>query len=124
MTTLKPRDIVIASFPQSDPQGREQEGLRPAVILGLPSNVGKPRFNLILVAPMTTAKKQLWVTASQKLYPVLAMGAGGLPSQSVVLLDQARFLDIQRIGRQLGQLTAKQYAPILEGFKAMLEIED
>ncbi len=121
-STLKPRDVITASFPQSDPEGREQEGLRPAVILGLPHTIGKPRFDLVLVAPMTTGKKQTWVKSNPRLYPVLAAGKGGLPTESVVLLDQARFLDVERIQRLLGKLTPEEFKPILEGVKAMLEI--
>lgn len=122
MSRLKPRDIVIASFPESDPQGHEQVGTRPAVVLGLPRSLGKPRFDLVLLAPMTTAKTQSWAKRSPKLYPVLESGAGGLPAPSLVLLDQVRVLDSERIGRHVGTLTTEQYAPILEGVKAMLEL--
>ena len=123
MIILKTRDVVIAKFPQSDPQGHEQEGIRPAVVVGFPSSIGTPRFDLVMITPMTTAKQQSWAVKNTKLYPVLEAGAGGLPNPSVILLDQTRFLDITRIGRQLGQLTIEEYAPILEGLQSMLEID-
>lgn len=122
MTTLKARDIVIARFPQSDPQGHEQEGIRPAVVLGLPSSIGTPRFDLVLITPMTTAKNQPWIVENTRLYPILIEGVGGLPNSSVALLDQTRFLDTTRVLRRLGQLTFEEYTPILEGMKSMLEM--
>jgi mRNA interferase MazF len=119
---LKIRDVVVAKFPESTPDGHEQVGARPAVVLGLPSSIGKPRFDVLMVAPMTTAKGQAWA-AKNKLYPILPEGVGGLPSPSMVLLDQARFLDVRRISRKIGDLTPEEYAPILEGIKTLLEIE-
>lgn len=32
-------DIVTAKFPQQNPQGREQEGYRPAILVGFPSRL-------------------------------------------------------------------------------------
>ncbi len=32
--SLKIGDIVTVSFPQQNPQGREQEGYRPAIVVG------------------------------------------------------------------------------------------
>lgn len=37
-------DLVIARFPKQNPQGREQEGIRPGLIVGFPQNIGVPRF--------------------------------------------------------------------------------
>ena len=41
MTTrpLKIGDVVTARFPEQNPQGREQEGYRPAIVVGLPSRL-------------------------------------------------------------------------------------
>jgi mRNA interferase MazF len=47
-------DVVLAKFPEQDPQGREQQGLRPAVVVALPEQIGTPRFPLIVVVPLTT----------------------------------------------------------------------
>ncbi|QSJ16504.1 hypothetical protein JYQ62_33115 [Nostoc sp. UHCC 0702] len=54
MTTraLQFGDVLTASFPQQNPQGREQEGCRPAIVVGFPNRLGIPRFSLIVVIPM------------------------------------------------------------------------
>lgn len=122
MTTrsLQLGDIVTARFPQQDPQGREQEGYRPAIVVGLPNQLGVLRFPLIIVIPMTTDRGQAWALASPDLYPPFAAGVGGLRSPSIALLDQVRALDVHRIIEYRGSLTPEQYAPILSGLQQII----
>ncbi len=102
-------DVVTARFPVQDPQGREQEGLRPAVVVGLPELLGRPRFDLVFVVPLTTDRQGNWSRSA--LYPRLGAGTG----DSIVLLEQTRALDTGRMARYLGQLSEKQYEPIRQG---------
>ena len=51
-------DVITARFPVHRPVGHEQEGLRPALVIGLPNRVGSPRFAMLLLAPMTTDRQQ------------------------------------------------------------------
>lgn len=104
--------VFVAEFPEHDPSGHEQEGPRPAVLVGLPTNAGRPRFPVLLLAPVTTFKGQPWVASAPDLYPVLGAGAGGLRVPSVALIDQTRALDASRVARYLGALTPQEYAPI------------
>jgi mRNA interferase MazF len=60
-------DVVIARFPTQNPRGREQEGIRPALVIGVPQKLGIPRFPLIIVAPMTSDRNQIWAAASPTL---------------------------------------------------------
>jgi mRNA interferase MazF len=122
MTTrsLQFGDIVTAIFPQQNPQGREQEGYRPCIVVGFPNRLGVPRFELIVVIPLTTDKGQTWVTSSPDLYPRFAAGVGRLSSPSIALLDQVRVLDVSRIQVYLGSLTPEEYEPILIGLKRMI----
>jgi mRNA interferase MazF len=113
-------DLVIARFPSQNPQGREQEGSRPALIVGFPQRIGIPRFPLALVAPLTTDRRQSWALASPELYPVLSMGQGNLPRNSIVLLDQIRAIDLNRLDRYLGTLTAEEYQRIFSSIQKML----
>jgi mRNA interferase MazF len=108
-------DVVLAKFPEQDPQGREQQGLRPAVVVALPEQIGTPRFPLIVVVPLTTDRGQSWANASPDLYPKLEAGDGGLISASIVLLDQVRALDVNRVLRFWGTLKNEQYRPIQLG---------
>jgi mRNA interferase MazF len=114
--------VVIAEFPEHLPKGREQEGPRPAVLVGLPLLLGRPRFPMLLVAPVTTFRAQHWATGAPALYPVLAAGQGGLITDSVVLTDQLRALDSPRLIRLLGHLNPDQYAPIRSALRGMCEL--
>ena len=119
MTKLKTRDMVIVDFPIQVPQGHEQEGRRPALIIGIPKN---PRFGAVVIVPLTRDTGQTWATKNPNLYPKLPSGTGGLPQASIVMLDQIRCLDLKRVGRQVAQLTPEEYAPILEGLQSILEV--
>ncbi|BAC90366.1 type II toxin-antitoxin system PemK/MazF family toxin [Gloeobacter violaceus] len=118
--TLAVGDIVIARFPEQDPQGHEQEGLRPAVVVGNPEALGKPRFAITVVIPLTSYRSQSWVEASPALYPRLKAGEGLLPQESVALLEQIRALDRSRVVRYLGTLTPRQYKALRSGLKRLL----
>jgi mRNA interferase MazF len=96
-------DVLLVAFPEHDPQGHEQEGMRPALVLASPTGA---RFPVLLVAPMTTDRGQPWAAAAPWLYPRLAKGTAGLPADSIVLLDQARSVDAERARRVLGALDA------------------
>jgi mRNA interferase MazF len=113
-------DLIITRFPSQNPQGREQEGIRPALIVGFPHNIGVPRFPLIFVAPLTTYLRQSWAIASLDLYPKLSRGQGNLPRNSIILLDQIRAIDLSRIDRYLGTLTTEEYQPIFSSIQKML----
>jgi mRNA interferase MazF len=39
--TLQIGDVITAKFPNQNPSGREQEGYRPAIVVGIPSRLGK-----------------------------------------------------------------------------------
>jgi mRNA interferase MazF len=106
-------DIISAKFPQRNPQGHEQEGYRPAIVVGLPTTLGVPRFEVVIVVPITTDRGQRWANVSPDLYPRLPAGIGGLRKPSIVLLDQVQILDVTRIYKYRGRLTPEQCEPIL-----------
>ena len=109
-------DVVAARFPEHIPPGHEQLGRRPAVIVGLPEAAGTPRFPVVLLAPITSNYQQSWAARSPFLYPILGASVGGLPVDSIVLLDQTRALDVERVEQYLGSLPAADYARITTGF--------
>jgi len=47
-------DVVTVAFPEQIPQVREPEGYRPAIIVGMPEELGISRFRLVIVVPITT----------------------------------------------------------------------
>lgn len=119
---LKLGDVIVARLPQQVPNGREQEGYRPAVVVGLPQRAGTGRYPMLLVVPVTTHRGQPWASAAPGLYPVLTAGAGGLPADSVVLTDQLRALDADRVARHLNTLTTSEYAPIHTALRSILNL--
>jgi mRNA interferase MazF len=112
--------VLLVDFPQHQPPGHEQEGYRPAVMVGRPERVGTPRFPLLVVVPLTTQSGP-WASQSPDLYPRLAAGAGGLPQDSVVLLDNVRCVDRHRVRGSFGTLTEEAYAPVREGLRRLFD---
>ncbi|MEY3866529.1 MAG: type II toxin-antitoxin system PemK/MazF family toxin [Microcoleaceae cyanobacterium] len=117
---LKIGDVISARFPEQNPQGCEQEGYRPAIVVGLPSQLGSLRFPVIIVVPLTTDKGQDWATESPDLYPKFPVGTAGLNHHSIALLDQIRVLDVSRIYKYRGPLTPEEYQPILQAIQKMI----
>ena len=106
---------MSATFPVQRPGGHEQQGYRPAVVVGLPDVLGPPRFPMVLLAPFTRDHGQAWARINPALYPPFPAGAASLPEDSVCLIDQARALDASRLAGRRGTLTEAEYAPIGAG---------
>lgn len=107
MTThiLQIGDVVTAKFPSQNPSGREQEGYRPAIVVGIPSRLGKMRFPLVFVAPMSTDRGREWADINPNIYVRFSAGVANLKSPSIALLDRVRAIDISRIVAYRGSLT-------------------
>jgi mRNA interferase MazF len=114
-------DVVTATFPSQNPSGREQEGFRPAIVVGIPSRLGKLRFPLVLVVPMTTDRGQEWADINPNLYMRFSAGVAGLKSPSIALLDQVRAIDISRIVAYRGSFTPQQYGAIAKSLQQIME---
>mgnify|MGYP002778793230 CR=1 FL=1 len=113
-------DIITARFPIHTPSGHEQEGLRPALVIGLPDKVATPRFSMVLLAPITTDRNQTW--ANSDLYPKLSKEVTGLSSDSIVMLEQVRSLDAQRVGKYVSSLPKVAYEPIARSLATITEL--
>jgi mRNA interferase MazF len=116
--TFNIRDILLVDFPPQTPALHEQQGRRPAVVVGNPSHTGTIRFELVIVVPITRQSGD-WTAQNPILYPSLRAGVGNLISNSTVLLDQIRAVDMRRVLRYLGSLTAEEYQPIANGLQLM-----
>ena len=114
-------DVVTAKFPSQNPSGREQEGYRPAIVVGIPSRIGKLRFPLVFVVPMTTDRRQEWADINPNLYVRFSAGVAGLKSPSVALLDQVRAIDISRIVSYRDSLTSQEYVAIAKALQQIME---
>ncbi|ADG05659.1 type II toxin-antitoxin system PemK/MazF family toxin [Kyrpidia tusciae] len=116
---LEPGDMLLVHLPGHVPPGHEQEGVRLAVVLGVPPE--PVRFGVVLVAPATTRAGQ-WARRNPLLYPRLPAGAGGLRRPSTILLDQVRALDLQRTVEYLGTLAPTELEMIRRGLRALLNL--
>jgi mRNA interferase MazF len=112
--------VLRVNLAQRIPPGHEQEGLRPVVVVGLPSLAGQPRYPVFVVVPLTTNRAQGWVRNSPNLYPRIPSGAGGLPKDSVVLLDQVQIIDASRVALKLGELSKTEMVQISRGLKKIM----
>lgn len=94
---------------KQDPKGHEQEGVRPAVVAGVPQ--GPVRYPVVIVVPLTT-RGGPWAKQNPILYQPLPQGAGGIPKASTVLIDQVRAVDVRRVKAYLGTLDETTFEPI------------
>jgi mRNA interferase MazF len=118
--TLKCGDVVLINLPSHNPKGHEQEGIRPAVIVGVPS--GDVRYPVAIVVPLTTQFGG-WVRKNPNLYPTIQSGTAGLPQKSVALCDQIRAVDTHRVVGYLDSLSAVEFIPIVDGLRQILGLK-
>ncbi len=114
-------DVVVVALPTHTPKRHEQQGTRPAIVVGIPS--GEVRYQMLIITPLSTQIGS-WALNNPSLYPRLEAGVGGLSQSSIALLDQTRGLDISRIVAYLGTLTPEQYIPILAGIMQLFRKEN
>ena len=114
-------DVLKIYFPAHKPEGHEQEGTRPAIVVGVPDTLGKPRFPVLVVVPLTSQLEE-WAKNSPTLYPVLEVGAGGVDVPSVALTDQVRAVGVSRITGRYGTLTSVQLGPVKDALFKLLEM--
>jgi mRNA interferase MazF len=109
-------DILLIALPTHAPRGHEQEGARPAVVVGLPELAGEPRFPTVLVVPLTT-QEGTWSRKAAGLYPCLPAGAGGLPHPSAGPARSTAQYRCSASVKYLGSLAAEEFQPIDDGLK-------
>lgn len=123
MTQGRPRplqagEILAVTLPRLVPPGREQQGLRPVVVVAIPD---RPRYPMLVIVPLT-GSIGAWAD-DNPLYPILEAGAGGLKSRSAVLIDHVRGLDTRREFTRIGALSTEQYAPIRTALGRLLDLD-
>jgi mRNA interferase MazF len=116
--SVRSGDVLVAALPSRSPDGHEQVGTRPVVVVAVP--VEPLRYPVIVVVPLTT-REDRWATANPSVYVGLSAGAGGLPFESTALLDQIGSIDVRRIQGYLGTLGDKDSAEILIRLRSMFE---
>jgi mRNA interferase MazF len=92
--------VIQVAFPNRSPSGHEQTGLRPALVVSDPTEKQKLESPMLIVAPITTQEKKKGV-----LRVKLAVGDGGLPEASTIMVDQLAAVDVSRVRLFYGRLT-------------------
>ena len=113
---MKFGDVIQVRFPRRKPVGREQEGLRPCVVITNPDTIGRSRYPALIVVPLTTTSGA-WVQAGGALYP--SVESPIMLRSGVALLDQIQMIDVYRIEKHYGTLSVQELEPIRAGLKSL-----
>jgi len=108
---MKQAEIWDVEFSQT--QGREQSGLRPAVIVS--GNVMNDNFGLVIVCPMTSVIKHFH--GNIILQPD---DHNGLKKTSELLLFQIRAVAKSRLKRKRGTISITQLSKVKLGLNNLL----
>lgn len=117
MDKIKPGDVILLSFPKHNPQGHEQEGLRPAIVIALSTN--NVRYPVAIVVPLTTQDGE-WADKNSLLYKRIIAGTAGLTKDSIALIDQIRAIDLQRATSYIGRLDRKTFSIIRDSLISLI----
>jgi mRNA interferase MazF len=112
-----PGEIWFFELSERTPQGHEQTGRRPCVVVSDPVISQPLRFPMVSIVPLTTA-----ALPSHPLYPVIPAGAGGLRRDSTALIDQLTSVDLSRTLRLVGKLSPAGMAPVVAGLRVLLRL--
>ena len=112
--------ILRINLEKRVPGGHEQEGVRPVVVVGIPAKIGKPRYPMLIIVPLTTDRNAKWSEGSPLLYPKIPAGSGGIQNDSLVLLDQIRAVDVSRVVGKAGELADSEMKTIFTGLKHLV----
>ena len=112
--------ILRVNLEKRVPGGREQEGVRPVVVVGVPAKLAKPRYPMLIIVPLTTDRNAKWSKVSPQLYPTIPAGTGGIQNDSLALLDQIRAIDVSRVVAKAGELSDSEIRPLQIALKQLL----
>lgn len=79
--------------------GHEQAGVRPVLVLS--AEAINERYDVVMVAPITSRKNNRTARLGEVLLPA---GTAGLPLDSIALCYQVRALDKSRLGPVIGAI--------------------
>lgn len=102
MNTINRGDIYFANL--NPVVGSEQGGMRPVVVLQ--NNTGNKHSSTVITAPITSQIKPQLPTH------LLLSETSGLHEGSLVLLEQVRTIDKQRLGQYIGFLSRNTMSAI------------
>jgi mRNA interferase MazF len=114
MVSVKRGDVVLCDL--NPIIGTEQAGIRPALVLQVDqANEVSPRT---IIAPFTSKIRERLLPA----HVVVPENQGGLTIRSVLLCEQVRAIDKQRIIRTLGHLDETYMDQVAVALRAILGV--
>ena len=102
---IRKNDVYYADL--SPVIGSEQGGVRPVLVLQ--NNDGNKHAPTIIVAAITSRMKR----AKMPTHVPVRMESGSLPKNSIVMLEQIRTIDKERLVNFIGQVT-KESATLID----------
>jgi mRNA interferase MazF len=100
----------------SPTRGTEQAGTRPVLIIQTDrANSTSPHT---IIVPFTTKIRK----AQLPSHVLIKAGQGGLKESSVLLCEQIRVIDTQRLTKRLGSLSASKMQEVNAALKIILEL--
>ena len=110
-------DIFYAAL-EENAVGSEQTGIRPVVILQ--NNVGNIYSTTVIIAPITSKVK---VKTKLPTHIFIKRGEKRLPKNSLILLEQIRVIDKERLRYYVGSLNSKEMLEVDKGIIISLGID-
>ncbi len=114
---VKRGDLFYANL--SPVLGSEQGGVRPVVIIQ--NDVGNKYSPTVIIAPITSRMNKTKLPTHVKIN---ASEKFGLPKDSVVLLEQIRTIDKQRLKDKIGKFDKRRMLDIDNAILTSLELTE
>lgn len=108
-------DVYLAGL--NPPEGSEQSGTRPVVIVS--RDAINKSSQVVIIAPLT---KRANKTRILPCHVELKIDEGGVTMDSVVLCEQVRAIAVSRLGKHLGHLPNSRIAQINAALKIALDL--
>ncbi len=99
--------------------GSEQGGIRPVLVIQ--NDVGNKYSPTIIVAPITSRMNKTKLPTHVKIN---ASEKYGLPKESVVLLEQIRTIDKQRLKDRIGKFDKRRMSEVENAILISLDLTD
>ena len=93
-------------------RGREQEGLRPVLILS--QDIFNERSGTVIAAALTSQPQKAGFPLT------LELKTAKLPKQSWVKISQIRTLSVERIGKMIGRVSPEEIDQVIDGLNEII----
>jgi mRNA interferase MazF len=111
---VKRGEVWLADLSPS--RGAEQAGTRPVLIVQ--TDRANPTSPHTIIVPFTTKIRRVQLPS----HVLIKAGQGGLKADSVLLCEQIRVIDTQRLIKRLSSLSPKKMREVDQALRAILEL--